>query len=145
MTKLKHACVKCFKCNQKVEADKFNSKFPDSIGIVYGATFWRSCGNYGSTIYDPMSGTEYLEIIICDECLKGAAQKKQVTQVVFKTVKKIVSNGKFEVDRSKEDKARKQIREEGTFPVSYVGDGHRMKRGYHKINKIVSKPKGRKE
>jgi hypothetical protein len=40
--------------------------------MVWGATIWRSTGNFGSTIYDPM-GTkgkqELLEAYICDECL----------------------------------------------------------------------------
>lgn len=36
------------------------------------ATYWRTHGNYGSTIFDPgMFADEQLEMFICDECLKA--------------------------------------------------------------------------
>lgn len=38
------------------------------------ATIFHSHGNYGSTVFDPMSERERLDINICDECLIAAAR-----------------------------------------------------------------------
>lgn len=37
------------------------------------ATYWRTCGNYGSTVFDGQFIGEQLEMYICDECLKKKA------------------------------------------------------------------------
>jgi len=34
------------------------------------ATAWSATGNYGSTLYDPMTGSCSLQVYICDTCLK---------------------------------------------------------------------------
>lgn len=67
--------VHCFLC----EAQLPSMYFPQPSG---GTTF-RAGGNYGSTVWDmPVSG--WLEIVICDDCLKARAayvlhgQKPQV-------------------------------------------------------------------
>lgn len=41
------------------------------------ATVFNAFGNYGSTMFDPMDGS-YLEINICDECLKILKQQHLV-------------------------------------------------------------------
>lgn len=32
-------------------------------------TLWKSHGNYGSSVYDDMTGRKHLELVICDNCL----------------------------------------------------------------------------
>lgn len=41
------------------------------------ATIFTSHGHYGSTFFDPMDSS-YIEINVCDECLKKAQEKKQI-------------------------------------------------------------------
>jgi hypothetical protein len=43
----------------------------------YGATAFTSHGHYGSTVFDPMDG-QYLEINICDTCLRRGATSSRV-------------------------------------------------------------------
>lgn len=63
----------CLICEKHLEEDPHTEgKFGTTIGIVYGATVWRSHGNYGSTKFDPMGPSgidEFLEAYICDSCL----------------------------------------------------------------------------
>lgn len=41
----------------------------------YAATTFETYGHYGSTVFDPMNSDCYLEINICDECLKKKKDK----------------------------------------------------------------------
>lgn len=41
-----------------------------------GGTGWHTRGNYGSVLWDSLTGREQLHIIICDQCLKE--RKKRV-------------------------------------------------------------------
>lgn len=41
------------------------------------ANSFRTSGQYGSTVFDPLDGT-YLEVNICDECLTAAGEAGQV-------------------------------------------------------------------
>lgn len=43
----------------------------------YKATAFTTRGHYGSTFFDPMTGTQ-IEINVCDECLRKAVDKKQI-------------------------------------------------------------------
>lgn len=43
------------------------------------ATIFKASGNYGSGVWDPMSGGVYLTINVCDECL--VARKDRVSMV----------------------------------------------------------------
>ncbi len=53
---------RCFVCECEIETDVHDT--------IYGATIWRSNGNYGSTVYDPINDeSHYLETCICDKCL----------------------------------------------------------------------------
>jgi hypothetical protein len=58
------------------ESDVFTGKFG-----IESATIWRSYGNYGSSLYDPLTGDCYLEAVICDSCLRK--KKKLLEEVVF--------------------------------------------------------------
>lgn len=62
----------CFCCDKKIGKtvaidDGFDHPPND-------ATVWRSHGNYGSTVFDPMDST-YLEAYICDACLLKGKKK----------------------------------------------------------------------
>jgi len=58
-----------------------------SIGIAYDATIWRSYGNFGSTIFDPLDN-EYLQVYVCDECLK----KKQKLVQKYRVSNKVTAS-----------------------------------------------------
>jgi hypothetical protein len=76
----------CFKCGRKLK-----SVFPDDIAISpyttpnqpYDAATFQAYGQYGSTVYDPMSQRyPWLEINICDKCLiEGKDQILEGTKV----------------------------------------------------------------
>ena len=36
---------------------------------ISGGLMFQTYGHYGTTVFDPMTG-EYLEIVVCDECIK---------------------------------------------------------------------------
>ena len=61
------------------------NQLEESFGAPYGATFFISHGNYGSTVYDPpnMTGAseEYLRLYICDPCLLESAARGSVQRV----------------------------------------------------------------
>lgn len=64
----------CIKCSKQLESVFKEHTFKDEAQPQPAdGVFFRSRGNYGSTVWDPggISRTydEYLEVIICDECL----------------------------------------------------------------------------
>lgn len=66
----------CFCCEKYIEPER--SCCPDLNDDRFSnppdnATFWRTTGNWGSSIFDSF-GEETLEIYICDECLKKKAK-----------------------------------------------------------------------
>lgn len=60
----------CFSCNKPLEEEPCGD--PLTIHPIYGGLIFRSNGNFGSTIFDPMpiGIEEMLQIIICDDCIK---------------------------------------------------------------------------
>ena len=42
-----------------------------------GAVTFTGPGNYGSTVWDPMT-SDFLIVNICDDCIRGAATKRAV-------------------------------------------------------------------
>lgn len=58
----------CFRCGHDLEPTWEGSR------DAWGGTTFRSSGNYGSTVFDPMSAAEELEVIICDGCLRTVAR-----------------------------------------------------------------------
>lgn len=57
----------------------------DHNTLPYGGTVFTTQGHYGSTMFDPMDGS-YLEITICDKCLK---EKGKVGHVALYLEKKV--------------------------------------------------------
>lgn len=65
----KCACIKCGKELANVA----------QVGMQpMGGTMFRTYGHYGSTIFDPVVGGHYLEIVICDECLAPEMKNRKV-------------------------------------------------------------------
>ena len=71
----------CFVCEKEIEVTDF----------VYDATIWKSHGNFGSTVFDPIEDNRHLEILICDECLqkkRGSVEDVSV-RVDYKEISRI--------------------------------------------------------
>ena len=66
-------------CNKIVEGDVDEN--PLVISPVYNGLIFRSTGNFGSTVFDPMpiGVEEILQVVICDDCMKKKA--KRVTRI----------------------------------------------------------------
>jgi hypothetical protein len=46
------------------------------------ALLFISYGNYGSTVFDSVTGGEYLLTVICDRCITAAGEKGQVLHCI---------------------------------------------------------------
>lgn len=88
----------CICCNKMLEGDV--TKDPLDISPVFDGLVFRSSGNFGSTIFDPMpiDTEEYLQVIICDGCIKKNARR--VTRI--HNVSRVVTSDiePFDPDRS---------------------------------------------
>jgi hypothetical protein len=64
--------TRCFVCACEIERDHDHD--PDdlvTVGSTYNALVFRATGNFGSTLFDPIEVHEFLEICICDTCVKS--------------------------------------------------------------------------
>ncbi len=61
----------CICCGGVLEAEPNDE--PLTLSGIYGGLIFRSTGNFGSTIFDPMprQREELLQVIICDRCIKN--------------------------------------------------------------------------
>ncbi len=68
--------TECFCCGKKLAVEFLNDD-PFPISPVYDGLIFRASGNFGSTIFDPMpiGVEEYLQVIICDDCIKRNTQR----------------------------------------------------------------------
>lgn len=65
---------KCFCCDKDLNVT--NGSDPTIGYPVYGGLWFRSNGNYGSTIFDPHDDSdEFIRIIICDDCIRKNPEK----------------------------------------------------------------------
>lgn len=46
------------------------------VNQPYGGTTFTSHGHYGSTVFDPLAESVFLEINVCDECLVESASER---------------------------------------------------------------------
>lgn len=69
---------RCFICDKKMESsvgEFFDEDQGELLGLPpSGGIAFETCGNYGSTVFDSMSGAN-LQIVICDECVKARKEK----------------------------------------------------------------------
>ncbi len=73
--------VNCFCCERGLDVEPSGDN-PMVIYPVYGALVFRSYGNYGSTVFDPVpprKGAELIQITICDNCIR--ARSGRVTRL----------------------------------------------------------------
>lgn len=72
--------IQCFCCNARLEVE-IGDTDPLDMAPVYDGLIFRSAGNFGSTVFDPMpiGVEEYLQVIICDDCIK--TKIKRVTRI----------------------------------------------------------------
>jgi len=76
---------KCFICNKSLKRE-ISSSDPNTIWPVYDGISFRATGNYGSTVFDPITDDGFLEILICDECIKKKSKQiKRVRNIQTKT------------------------------------------------------------
>ena len=62
-----------FRCKRPIQADGHS---------VHDATLWRTRGNFGSRVYDQLTGGTFLEIAICDGCLTERQQLVEEVTIV---------------------------------------------------------------
>jgi len=77
---------KCFKCEKEMESacgPAWNGRWEMPNGGVQFEGGW----NFGSSLYDAMMDGIYVEIVICDECLRTAlpGMKREMRKVVTPT------------------------------------------------------------
>lgn len=78
--------VPCIICDKELD-HVFHQRPPNVLGDELlnqpsdGLVF-RSNGNYGSTIFDPINDFESLEIAICDDCIKEKRKEKKVLMTI---------------------------------------------------------------
>ena len=65
-------CI-CICCDKKLDAELSDN--PVVISPVYGGIIFRSTGNYGSSIFDPITEEEILQIVICDDCIRNKIKR----------------------------------------------------------------------
>lgn len=82
----------CICCEKELELECREHK-PDLWYIAHESLIFRASGNYGSTQYDPLSGYEYLEMFLCDECLKKKGHL--VTRVKFRNESHLIREETF--------------------------------------------------
>ena len=63
--------MRCFFCERPTQVDDL---------AVHDATIWRTSGNFGSRVYDPLTEGRHLELVICDDCL--SSRKHFIEEVV---------------------------------------------------------------
>ncbi len=71
--------VRCICCDRLLEEEPTDN--PLIIHPVYNGLIFRATGNFGSTVFDPMSigVEEILQVIICDHCIRKKI--KAVTRI----------------------------------------------------------------
>lgn len=83
--------ISCFKCNKDLENFDKDGNHP-----LDGVEF-SSRGHYGSSIWDPMDGSQLI-INICDQCVKTGSEQNTVLRNISETVKKDTFK-LFKIDR----------------------------------------------
>lgn len=61
----------CIICEARLEEEDVKEHRLTLWNILYDGIVFKSIGNFGSSEYDPMDSSEYLEIAICDKCLSS--------------------------------------------------------------------------
>ena len=72
--------------------------YPPHKNVVHpiGGTAFRTYGNYGSSVFDPMDAS-YLDIVICDKCLKD--RMEHVYEGVNEEYKAVLDANQAEMEK----------------------------------------------
>lgn len=64
--------INCICCNRALKTVLYVGENPTVIPAVYDGLIFRSTGNYGSKVFDPMptQEEEMLQVVICDDCIE---------------------------------------------------------------------------
>lgn len=73
--------LKCVACRKPLE--NISTAFGSDAHQPYDGLAFHTYGHYGSTYFDPMDGETYLELSICDECVKRADEEGLVRHGVY--------------------------------------------------------------
>lgn len=67
----------CIVCDRALESSIGGESQDDPEAPVCPAVHFTARGNYGSTLFDPSprEGVEFLEIVVCDWCLRDKADR----------------------------------------------------------------------
>lgn len=71
--------MKCILCKTQIEPALSND---DELIPPLRAVVFSSSGNFGSTVFDPMTSSLQIEIFMCDSCLEKEVAAGNVQQVV---------------------------------------------------------------
>ncbi len=63
----------CFCCGNYLSIDL--DRDPTALTAVYDGLWFRSYGNYGSSVFDPMPDDGFLQIVICDSCVEKKSER----------------------------------------------------------------------
>lgn len=59
----------CISCGAILESALPGTPDVDIVNQPYKGTVFTSTGQYGSTVFDPITGADFIEITVCDSCL----------------------------------------------------------------------------
>lgn len=65
----------CFKCGCDLDYAGGERVAPERRNQPSGGLYFRTFGNYGSTFFDPFRDSAFLEIAVCDECMRWAKEQ----------------------------------------------------------------------
>lgn len=78
----------CIVCGKNVELSK--ARGPNNWAATSTGVVAHAAGNYGSTLFDPMDVgrvSEFLRIVICDDCLEARSSRVQYVKAVSQSHK----------------------------------------------------------
>lgn len=82
--------VKCFKCEAEIRSaagpdnkddDRWTWDMPTGVLFDGGS-------NFGSTLYDSLFDGKYVQIVVCDDCVKAAQGTERLREVVNEEYRK---------------------------------------------------------
>jgi hypothetical protein len=94
----------CFVCNKELQYEHMSKENPASRCFLYDGLWFDATGNFGSTIYDPIMGNDFLRIAICDKCVMK--KKKQVKHIHSRTSK---HSSKIETFAEYDERERQEL------------------------------------
>lgn len=88
----------CFCCDNLLKTESLDCD-PLILTPTYDGLIFRTSGNFGSTVFDPMpfDKEEYLQVIICDDCIKKNVKRVMRIHNVQRKVTSDIERFKIDV------------------------------------------------